>query len=204
MTSEPTKARILSTALRLFARDGYAGVSVEQIAAAVGIKAPSLYKHYRGKRDIFEHIVARMAEMDAAAAAAHAMPTETAAVSAEPYRHTTLESIRSFSRAQFRHWTEERFSADFRRMLTLEQYRDPEMAALYQQYLVGGPLAYMRDIFAAIVHPSEAQALALAFYSPLLMLYSLYDNSENKQSVYVILDDYLDRFLSYLSTIPKK
>lgn len=31
-------------------------MSVEQIAAAVGIKAPSLYKHYKGKKDIFDAI----------------------------------------------------------------------------------------------------------------------------------------------------
>ena len=42
-----TKERILAEAVRLFAERGYEPVSVEMIAAAVGIKAPSLYKHYR-------------------------------------------------------------------------------------------------------------------------------------------------------------
>ena len=51
-----TKERILLEALRLFSRKGYDAVSVEQIADAVGIKAPSLYKHYKGKQDIFEAI----------------------------------------------------------------------------------------------------------------------------------------------------
>ena len=46
-----TKHRILLEALRLFSQRGYDAVSVEQIAAAVGIKAPSLYKHYRSKQD---------------------------------------------------------------------------------------------------------------------------------------------------------
>ena len=40
-----TKERIQSEALRLFAENGYHAVTVEQIAADVGIKAPSLYKH---------------------------------------------------------------------------------------------------------------------------------------------------------------
>ena len=31
-------------------------MSVEQIAAAVGIKAPSLYKHYKSKQEIFNAI----------------------------------------------------------------------------------------------------------------------------------------------------
>ena len=38
-----TKHKILLEALRLFSKRGYDAVSVEQIASAVGIKAPSLY-----------------------------------------------------------------------------------------------------------------------------------------------------------------
>ena len=47
-----TKEKILETALTLFAKNGYDGTSVEQIAQDVGIKAPSLYKHFKGKADI--------------------------------------------------------------------------------------------------------------------------------------------------------
>ena len=46
-----TKEKILDAALTLFAENGYDGTSVEQIASIVGIKAPSLYKHYKGKED---------------------------------------------------------------------------------------------------------------------------------------------------------
>ena len=51
-----TKQRILLEALRLFSKRGYDAVGVEQIASAVGIKAPSLYKHYKSKQDIFDAI----------------------------------------------------------------------------------------------------------------------------------------------------
>ena len=44
-----TKEKILDAALTLFAENGYDGTSVEQIAGIVGINAPSLYKHYKGK-----------------------------------------------------------------------------------------------------------------------------------------------------------
>ena len=43
MKAEHTKERILSQALTLIAQKGYEAVSEEEIAAAVGIKAPSLY-----------------------------------------------------------------------------------------------------------------------------------------------------------------
>lgn len=55
-----TKERILQEALKLFSQQGYAAVGVEQIAAEVGIKAPSLYKHFKGKQDIFDAIFTEM------------------------------------------------------------------------------------------------------------------------------------------------
>ena len=52
-----TKEKILDAALTLFAENGYDGTSVEQIANTVGIKAPSLYKHYKGKEDILNALI---------------------------------------------------------------------------------------------------------------------------------------------------
>ena len=52
-----TKEKILEAALSLFAENGYDGTSVEQIANIVGIKAPSLYKHFKGKEDILNALI---------------------------------------------------------------------------------------------------------------------------------------------------
>ena len=52
-----TKEKILDAALALFSENGYNGTSVEQIANIVGIKAPSLYKHYRGKEEILNALI---------------------------------------------------------------------------------------------------------------------------------------------------
>ena len=52
-----TKEKILDAALTLFGKNGYDGTSVEQIASIVGIKAPSLYKHYKGKEDILNALI---------------------------------------------------------------------------------------------------------------------------------------------------
>ena len=52
-----TKERILESALRLFARDGYEAVSVSMIAGELGMTKGALYKHYKSKRDIFDSIV---------------------------------------------------------------------------------------------------------------------------------------------------
>ncbi len=52
-----TKERILEEALTLFAERGYDGTGVDLIAERVGIKGPSLYKHFKGKEDILNALI---------------------------------------------------------------------------------------------------------------------------------------------------
>ena len=136
--AEGTKERILETALELFAQNGYLGTSMNDIAARLGITKAALYKHYAGKQEILKRIVERMDQMDKERAEAYEMPETAPDGFVEAYLHTPAEKIRAYSRAQFDHWTREPFSANFRRMLTLEQYRDPKLAQLHHDYLAGG------------------------------------------------------------------
>ena len=53
MKDMPTKERILYAALDLISEKGYDGVGVDLIAENAGLKGPSLYRHYKGKEDIF-------------------------------------------------------------------------------------------------------------------------------------------------------
>ena len=76
------------------------------------------------------------------------------------------------------------------------------MAVLYQQYLVRGPLEYMRDLFATMmkITRDEAHQLALEFYAPVFMLYSLYDGCEDKQEIFDLLDNHFDNFTERLKS----
>lgn len=48
-----TKERIKEAALSIFARKGYEGATMQEIAEAVGINKASIYNHYKGKEDLF-------------------------------------------------------------------------------------------------------------------------------------------------------
>ena len=57
MTSdETTVRRILEAAYELFAEKGYRGSSMREIAERSGIKAGSIYNHFKNKEDIFEAV----------------------------------------------------------------------------------------------------------------------------------------------------
>ncbi len=195
-----TKEGILLAALRLFACRGYEAVSVSDIAGALGMAKSALYKHYKSKRDIFEHIVDRMDRMDYERAKAYAVPEGTFAQMEEAYRHTQLEQIKRYSQAQFQYWTEEEFPSGFRKMLTLEQYGSAEMAALYQQYLGSGPVGYLEDLFGALcpAHPVPPRQLALAFYGPMYLLISLYDAAQEKSAIVLSAQQHIGQFIEGL------
>ena len=194
--AEGTKARILEAALALFAQNGYLGTSMSDIARQLGITKAALYKHYASKQDILDRIVERMNEMDDERAKAYEMPETAPDGFAEAYLHTPVEKIRTYSAAQFDHWTKEPFAANFRKMLTLEQYRAPELARLYQNYLAAGPVEYMAAIFRKLTDSDKAaMQLALEFYGPMYLLYSIYDGAEDKASVAPLLDTHVERFI---------
>ena len=121
MKNETTKQRILTEAVKLFSKEGYEAVSVDQIAKAVGIKAPSLYKHYKNKRDIFDSILQVMEQRDGENAIACSLPEGTAEAMPEAYERSSIEDLITFSKQQFRYWTEDEFASSFRKMLTVEQ-----------------------------------------------------------------------------------
>lgn len=194
-----TKERILETALELFAQSGYLGTSMSDIAARLGITKAALYKHYAGKQEILDRIVQQMNELDAARAAAYEMPGVAPEGFAQAYLNTPLDRIRAYSTAQFDHWTREPFSANFRKMLTLEQYRDARLAQLYQENLASGPVKYMAAIFRTLTDSDEtAMQLALDFYGPMYLLYSVYDGAADQLLVAPMLEAHIDRFIAKL------
>ena len=190
-----TKEKILEEALKLFAQSGYMGTSMNEIASRLGVTKAALYKHYSSKQEILDSIVEKMNQMDAERTKEYEMPHGDIEEVITGYKNTALEKIRQFTKVQFLHWTEDEFSCCFRKMLTLEQYRDPEMAKLYQNYLAEGPLHYMEVIFSGIAENSEeARQLAVDFYGPIFLLYSVYDGAENKQDVVELVDEHVERF----------
>ncbi|MEP4031286.1 TetR/AcrR family transcriptional regulator [Roseibium polysiphoniae] len=52
-----TAARVRASALKLFARHGYAAVSMRQIASDVGVQPGALYNHFPTKQDILKDLM---------------------------------------------------------------------------------------------------------------------------------------------------
>jgi len=59
--SEPSTAeRILSQSIELFSRKGFEGVSIREIARAVGINEASIYNHFDGKAALLDAVLSKL------------------------------------------------------------------------------------------------------------------------------------------------
>ena len=88
-------------------------------------------------------------------------------------------------------------------MLSLEQYRNEEMAELYSQCIVAGPVAYMEDLFRelmkkGILKEENPRQLAVEYYAPLFLLINMYDKSGENEEYIEILSNHTKRFMEKL------
>jgi len=188
------KEEILIVALHLFARDGYEAVSVSQIAGELDMTKGALYRHYKSKKDIFDCIVQRMEQQDGEQARRNEVPEESIEKVPEEYQNVSVEDFVGYSKSMFEYWTEDDFASSFRKMLTLEQFRNEEMQNLYQQYLVSGPAEYVKDLFKnmEIKNPEEE---AVKFYANMFFYYSVYDGATDKTKAKCQFEYMLDKIV---------
>ena len=187
MKQEDTRQRILDKALELFSTYGYDSVSVGQIAAAVGIKAPSLYNHYPGKQAIFDAIVAATAaryEHDTDKIDVH---VQNAAQDVPVFSQITEDLLVQKVQQLFAYSLHDVTISRFRRMMTIEQFRSPELAALYSRRYVERVTAYHAGLFRSLIAAGEIRAedpdtLALMYVAPVVTLIGICDRQPEKEA----------------------
>ena len=173
-----TKQKIQKEAMTLFAEKGYGAVYVGDIAKAVGIKTPSLYKHYRSKQDIFDSCVEVFFERIEQVRNELQLPDTPEAEAS--YQTVTTEKLTDFATALFLFYLKDEVAAKFRKMLMIERYHNPELNRLFEELFINGAIDYEEKIFsdlidAQIVKEEDPHILALRFYSPIFYLLQKYD-----------------------------
>lgn len=187
MKQEDTKAKILEKALELFSAYGYDSVSVSEIAKAVGIKAPSLYNHYPSKQAIFDAIVEATAaqyERDTDKIDIHVQDSEQ---DIPVFSEITEDALVRKVRQLFCYSLHNETICKFRRMMTIEQFRSPELAKLYTERYVNRVIVYHAGIFQQLISNGELfdedpQSLALMYAAPIITLVGVCDRQPEKEA----------------------
>ena len=195
-----TRQRILEEALTLFAEMGFAAVSVGQIAQAVGIKAPSLYKHYKSKRCIFDAILSEMSNRYEKLMTTMQMDGTEAGKDANHFISISEEQLVEMGKRLFLFYLHDEYTCKFRRMLTIEQYHSSELAALYVKQYADSPLSYQEMALgmlaqAGILIPENRQIMALHFYAPMFLLLTICEcHPEREAGILQIVEQHIRQF----------
>lgn len=187
MKQEDTKTRILEKALELFSAQGYDSVSVDQIARAVGIKAPSLYNHFPGKRAIFDAILESTAARYAADTDRIDIHVQNAAQDIQVFTDISEGALFDKVRQIFEYSLHNETISRFRRMMTIEQFRSPELASLYSERFTDRMVSYHAGIFRALISAGEIRAddpedLAMLYVAPILTLIGICDRQPEREA----------------------
>ena len=185
MGQESTRQAILDSALELFAARGYDAVSVGEIAKAVGIKAPSLYNYFPGKQAIFDAIVESTAAQYEADTDRIDIHVQNAAQDIPAFTEITEDVLFEKIRQVFEYSLHNEAISRF--MMTIEQFRSPELAALYSRRYVERLLAYHAGIFRALIAAGEIRigepdTLAMLYVAPVLTLIGICDRQPEREA----------------------
>ena len=173
-----TKERILNEALRLFSERGYNDVYVSDIAEAVGIKAPSLYKHFKGKQEIFDSCVEKFYERMTQVRNELLLPDTLQ--SELSYQTVDMNQIIEFATGLFMFYWKDEVASRFRRMLILERYRNQDLNKIYEDLFIHGAVQHEETIFSSLIAEGvikkvDMHVAALRFYTPIYYLLQKYD-----------------------------
>lgn len=187
METVSTKRRILEKALTLFSEKGFEAVSVGQIAKEVGIKAPSLYKHYKSKQDIFDAIMDEMAVRYRQQTASMQINGVEAKKDIDIYTGISEEQLIQMGKDLFLYFLHDEYVCKFRKLLTIEQYHSKELADLYARQYADDPLSYQSMLFgflsgAGIFKQENVKTMALHFYAPIYLLLTMCDCQPNREA----------------------
>jgi len=182
-----TKERILTEALNLFSEKGYDPVSIRDIARAVGIKESSIYNHYTNKQDIFDSILREYSDRWGAffrqlLLTGDDMEFRVDDRTVNMYRSMTNEQFAAISSVIFDYYFTDEINVKLRKMLTIEQYRNAEVASLFRRISFDESIEFQAKLFEALMRKgcfikTDPYVLALEFFAPIFLLFYKYDKT---------------------------
>lgn len=186
MTYTGTKARILDAALELFSTDGFEGVSVKQIANAVGIKDSSLYKHFSSKQKIFDTLLEEMNARFEETVSFYKLPQGEIEQLAKAYGERDLVWLKKACKAVFLFFLRDPKASKFRKMLMIEQYRNKQVADIFHSWFTDDAIQFQTALFKEMMrqglfHQADPQIVAIQFYAPFYLLLCQYDRMPERE-----------------------
>ena len=149
-----TKREILGAALELFSVQGYEATSIAQIAAAVGIRKASMYSHFGSKQEILDALVQDgLARYDERSIFARADWDDSAFT--KDKQALTFDAVLQMILGQVQYILHDPQISRSRKMLTIEQFQNPELKALQTKQNYTDVLRYFTGLIRFLIRQGK-------------------------------------------------
>ncbi len=185
MEKNNTRQDILEAALDLFSVNGYEATSISQLALAVGIKKASLYSHFASKQEILKTLVATVLE----GYAEHSIFARTDWDSPEftgDKASMSIEDVADMVLGQVRYILHDPHISKGRKMLTIEQFRNFDLARLQSKQNYEDVMHYFEGMIGFLIREGmlkdyDKKIMAAQFSSPITVFINLCDREPQRE-----------------------
>ena len=187
-----TRERILAAALDLFSVKGYEGTTIDEIAAAVGIKAPTIYKYLKGKADLFQALAEKTE-------AEYNIGMDRVLSEAEKIH--SGEELREFTMRSVMFTIDNEVITKMRRVLSIEQFRNEEFAERATVYHITKITTLYTKLFQrlmdeGVVVKGDPEIFAMEFTAPTTLMIHMSDRQpEKKPEALAMIERLVDSFI---------
>lgn len=187
-----TKEKILNSALTLFSEKGYDGVGVDLIAEKVGLKGPSIYKHFKGKEEILEILIGNVENYYEMNFGSEIHPGKMP---------SSMDELIEITKKRIQFTMHDETIRKTRRILMMEQFRNQRIAKLATRYTTEGIQGIYQKIFEEMMDKNlmrreNSAVVSMLFVAPITLWIHMCDREpEREQEALQRIDEHLAYFV---------
>ena len=194
-----TKQEILNVALNLFSVQGFEATSISQIANAVGIRKASLYSHFENKQAILDALIKEVLEQYAEHSIFAMVDWNDPAFTKDKLDMTPDAAVQMIQ-GQLRYILHDPAISRARKMLTIEQFQNPELAKLQTRQNYEDVLRYFTGLVGFLIRQGvltedDPEIMAAQLCLPITVWLGLCDREPERESeVKELVDRHIRQF----------
>ena len=174
--AKDTKERILSAALDMFSRNGYAGANIRELSLSLGLVKSGVYKHFESKEEIWNTLLDRLI---AYYGERFGSPENL------PPVPDFLENLVDMTMRMVNFTVHDERIVKTRKLLSIEHFRDERARDLATKHFLTGLADMFTPLFAGMMDNSllrkdDPAMLAFAYTAPISALIHLCDREPDK------------------------
>lgn len=188
-----TKRQILEASLELFSVQGFEATSISQIAGAVGIRKASLYSHFESKQAILDAIVKDVLEQ-------YGKRSIFARADWEKNLPLTADEAVRMIQGQLRYILHDPAIRRARKMLVIEQFRNPELGKLQTKQNYSDVMQYFTGLIKCLIQKGvlaedDPEIMAAQFCLPISAWINLCDREpEREPEIMALAEKHIRQF----------